>query len=192
MRTRTLGAGSLVGLAMASAVMAACSGDSRCNPANCLASLACHLQPAGMTDGTCFQSSGFVPYLRSSAGQAAILQYCADACNAVNGGADLQCIAQNFPGDSCTTLEQELILDGGSLNAVAEVVAARCGFSVGGLYDAGTSCGPNCVSCLDACSQARAQCDGTCLDAGSGESCLGCNFNCNQELRSCLGACPAN
>jgi hypothetical protein len=144
-----------------------------------------------MTDGLCFESPAFVPYLRSDAGQAAIFQYCVDACNSANAGAGLQCIAQNFPGDACSMLQDELLRDGGNLFSLGDAVLAQCDSSAGS--DAGSvSCGDQCMACEGNCSQARQQCDMACLDAGSGDVCLNCNYNCNQELDRCSKACPSN
>jgi hypothetical protein len=171
----------------ASGVLSACSGDSRCNVQNAQLALGCHLAPRGGSDGICFDSAAFTAYLRSDAGQAAIWQDFVDACNAANAGAVIQCISQNFPGDSCPILQEELILDGGGLNALGAAVLARCE----GLNMGSGSCGAQCDACLTQCNRAKFDCNLSCLDAGSGDVCLSCNFSCNQQQIHCSGACPS-
>jgi hypothetical protein len=179
-----------IALAAASGILAACSGDSRCNVQNLQLALACHVEPAGVPDGICFDSAAFTPYLRSDAGQAAIWQDFVDACNAANAGAVLQCISQNFPGDSCPILQQEIILDGGGLDVLGTAVLAKCG-SLNMNMGSG-SCGAQCNACLTQCNRAKFDCDLSCLDAGSADVCLSCNFSCNQQLIHCANACPSS
>jgi hypothetical protein len=178
-----------IGTAALGLVTASCSTSSGCNAENCRAAFTCLLEPPGATDYTCFESSSFVPYLSSDAGQAAILDYCARACNAVNDAVEFQCIGQNFPGDTCSTLQMDIIFDGGPVNGVAYAVAAKCGFPLA-LPDAGSGCGPQCTACGNNCRATKFQCNAGCLDAGSGDVCLSCNFNCNQQLEACFNACP--
>lgn len=180
-----------IGLAaFASGLVVGCSGDPRCSVQNCQNAVQCHLLPAGTPDGICFQSASFIPYLRSDAGQAAIWQTCVDACNAANAGPALQCISQNFPGNTCPDLQQALLLDGGDLTSLGDLVLAKCG---GGPSGTGPgSCGSQCEECLTQCNMTKLECYGTCLDAGSGDVCLSCTYNCSQQALHCADACPSN
>ena len=164
---------------------AACS-DSRCNPQNCQLALSCHLELVGATNGTCFVNSSFESFLVSDAGQAAVSQYCVDACNANNAGGSLQCLSQNFPGTSCSTIQQDSFADGGNTNAFLDAFQATCEAG-----DAG-SCGAQCTSCQQQCFQTDQSCNGSCFDAGTASTCLTCNYNCNQQMVQCQAKCPTN
>jgi hypothetical protein len=179
-----------IALATTSGILTACSGDSRCNVQNLQLAFACHVEPAGTPEGICFDSAAFTPYLRSDAGQAAIWQDVVDACDAANGGAAIQCISQNFPGDTCPILQQELILDGGGPNALGMAVLARCeGLDVN--VGSGT-CGAQCNACLTQCNLAKFDCEEGCLDAGAAEVCLSCDFSCSQQQIHCFNGCPSS
>ncbi len=192
MLLRNIGTTSLlrcIAVAAAGGMLITCSGgDSRCNVQDCQLASTCGLMPVGMPEGICFESATFTPYLRSDAGQAEIWQYCVDACDAANAGPILQCISQDFPGDTCPMLQQDIILDGGGLSAVPDAVLARCE----GLDAGSGSCGAQCNACLTQCNEAKFGCEEGCLDAGVADLCLSCDYGCSQQWVRCLSACPSN
>jgi hypothetical protein len=175
LRTRTL---ALVTLA----AIAGCTdkptvADERCSTQNCMTlMLNCHLRLEGSPDTTCVAAAVDAGYDTVDA----VLQYCTDACVAANLGALVQCIAQNFPGNTC----QDINLDAGGAGELAAIVAV-CGGN-----DAGP-CGSSCASCQQQCDQADSSCNALCplSDAGA---CFACNYDCNQRNLTCLAACPTN
>jgi hypothetical protein len=150
--------------------------DARCSTQNCMALGECHLRLFGSADEICVAAAIDAGYDVS----AAYLQYCADACVANDAGALLQCLGQNFSGNTCAEIE----LDAGSDAELAAIVAA-CGAA-----DAGP-CGSNCVSCQQQCDQSNHSCNASCPLADAG-ACYACNYECNQQDVACYAACPTD
>lgn len=147
---------------------AACS-DPRCSVANCQVLHDCFLS---------FEDEPQEPQLCGDAGtKAALLTYCAQACDAQNVGAFLGCVATNF-GSSCP------LPDGGfpTENEILDACAP-------GIPDGGPACGPKCQACNNMCDSDNQLCNETCPDAGV---CLDCEDQCSHLTESCLQTCPTN
>jgi hypothetical protein len=146
--------------------------DTRCNKANCDALVNCRLTifvappcgslPLGGETGAMLEDQGS--------------QACIDICNAGGSGLLLQCVADNFPGDTCTDIQ----LDGGT---IVTTVTDKC-------FQA--PCGANCSSCVDQCNQTNATCTASCLKSATAGACISCSSACAQERARCGASCPTN
>jgi hypothetical protein len=147
-----------------------------CTPACVKTVVGCQLFPPGSPDYTCFnqQFSG----ADTDAG-AAVAQYASEACTAGDEGAEVGCIAQKFPGQTCADIAADA---GGPAMLQAIDLACPGGFSPG-------ACDAACVACEEQCGQVNVDCNAACLDAGSFYGCLGCNAACNQAQAKCGVTC---
>jgi hypothetical protein len=154
----------------------------------------CRLRLGGSPDTTCVaaaQDAGFDTL-------DTVLQYCTDACVAGNFGALVQCIGENFSGDTCQAIE----LDGGGIGdagcpegclegiGICDPACAAIATTCSGGYDAGP-CGASCTSCQQQCDQALRTCNASCPLADAG-ACFACNYDCNQQVVACDAACPTD
>ncbi len=172
----------LLGITVLSLTTLACQ-DSRCSTQNMETLLGCHVLPAGSIDATCFTVPAFVAFLDTDGGFQTELQYDSQACNSAGEGAEVACVVQAFPGDSCSAAAS----DAGVPISFAQIEAA-CP-SVAAPAEACT--GAQCLACAAACGSTQNGCNSGCLDAGTASACLSCNYNCNQAAFACTKKCES-